>query len=60
MEYIECFRKHSLDIQDMCDEKELVKICIQGMFIEYVVHLENLSLASFVALVENAKERTTP
>ena len=32
MEYIERFREHSLDIQDVCDEKELVKICIQGMF----------------------------
>ena len=55
MDYIECFRERSLDIQDMCDEKELVKICIQGMFTEYAVHLENLSLVSFAALVENAR-----
>ena len=55
MEYIERFRELSLDIQDMCDEKELVKICIQGMFTGYAVHLENLSLTSFAMLVENAR-----
>ena len=32
-----------------------MKICIQGMFTEYAVHLENLSLASFATLVENAR-----
>ena len=55
MEYIERFRERSLDIQDVCDEKELVKICIQGMFTEYAVHLENLNLCSFAMLVENAR-----
>ena len=55
MEYIERFRERSLDIQDICDERELVKICIQGMFTEYAVHLENLSLLSFATLVENAR-----
>ena len=55
MEYIECFRECSLDIQDACDEKELVKICIQGMFTEYDVHLENLNLCPFAMLVENAR-----
>src|SRR5262249_5256716 len=55
MDYIERFRERSLDIQDVCDERELVKICIQGMFTEYAVHLENLSLASFSTLVENAR-----
>ena len=28
MDYIERFRERSLDIQNMCDEKELIKICI--------------------------------
>ena len=32
-----------------------MKTCIQGMFTEYAVHLEDLSLASFAALVENAR-----
>ena len=49
------FGECSFDIQDVCDEKELVKICIQGMFIEYAVHLENLNLCSFAMLVENAR-----
>ena len=55
MEYIERFWERSLDIHDVCDEKELVKICIQGMFTEYAVHLENLNLYSFTTLVENAR-----
>ena len=55
MEYIECFKECSLDIQDMCDEKELVKICIQGMFTEYVVYHKNLSLVLFAALIVNAR-----
>ena len=54
MEYIEHFRENSLDIQDMCNEKELVKICFQWMFSEYVICLENISLHSFSTLVENA------
>ena len=54
MEYIERCREPSLDIQDMCDEKKLVKICIQGMFTKYAVHLENFNLFSFAMLVENA------
>ena len=55
MEYIDRFRERSLDIQDVCDEKELVKIFSQGMFIEYAFHLENLNLCSFAMLVENAR-----
>ena len=44
-----------LDIQDSYDEKELVKVCIQGMFDEYRIHLENLPLSTFATLVEVAK-----
>ena len=55
MEYIKSFKERFLDIQNMCDEKELVKIFIQGMFNEYAVYLKNLSLVSFAALVENAR-----
>ena len=39
----------------MCDEKELVKICIEGIFTEYAVHLDNLSLVFLATLVENAR-----
>ena len=55
MDYIERFRERSLDIQDICDEKELVKICIQEMFTKYAVYLENLNLYSFATLVENGR-----
>ena len=57
MEYIQCFREKVLDIQDSHNEKELVKVCIQGMFDEYMVHLENLPLPTFATLVE-ATRRT--
>ena len=44
-----------LDIQDSHDKKKLVKVCIQGMFDEYRVHLENLPLSIFATLVEAAR-----
>lgn len=53
MEQIEHLRECSLDFQDMCDKKEMVKICIQTMFAKYVVYLENLSLVLFAALAKN-------
>ena len=55
MEYIQCFRERVLDIHDSHDEKELVKVCVQGMFDEYRVHLENLPLSTFAMPIEAAK-----
>ncbi|EOY00436.1 H0502G05.11 protein [Theobroma cacao] len=55
MEYIQRFRERVLDIQESHDEKELVKVCIQGMFDEYRLHLENLPLPTFATLVEAAR-----
>ena len=44
-----------LDIHDSHDEKVLVKVCVQGMFDEYRVHLENLPLSTFAMPIEAAK-----
>ena len=55
MEYIQRFRERVLGIHEAYDERELVKVCIQGMFDEYRVHLENLSLSTFATLVEAAR-----
>ena len=55
MEYIQRFRERVLDIHDSLDEKKLVKVCIQGMFDEYRVHLENLPFPTFATLVEVAR-----
>ena len=55
MEYIQRFKEKVLDIQYSHDEKELVKVCIQGMFDEYSVHLENLPLPTFTTLVKAAR-----
>ena len=55
MDYIERFREKALDIHEVHEEKELVKVCIQGMFEEYRVHIENLKIATFASLVENAR-----
>ncbi|OMO98613.1 reverse transcriptase [Corchorus capsularis] len=55
MDYIQRFRERVLDIHEQHDEKELVKVCLQGMFDEYRVHLENLSLHTFAVLVEAAR-----
>ncbi|OMO94091.1 reverse transcriptase [Corchorus capsularis] len=55
MDYIQRFRERVLDIHEQHDEKELVKVCLQGMFDEYRVHLENLNLHTFAVLVEAAR-----
>ncbi|OMP00330.1 reverse transcriptase [Corchorus capsularis] len=55
MEYIQRFRERVLDVHDAYNERELVKVCMQGMFDEYRVHLENLPLYTFAALVEAAR-----
>ena len=56
MEYIQRIRERVLDIQDSHDEKELVKVCIHGMFDECRVYLENLPLPTFAMLVEVARK----
>ncbi|EOY32830.1 H0502G05.11 protein [Theobroma cacao] len=39
MKYIQCFRERVLDIQESQCEKKLVKVCIEGMFNEYRLHV---------------------
>ncbi|OMO94501.1 Ribosomal protein L46 [Corchorus capsularis] len=55
MDYIQRFRERVLDVHDAHNEKELVKVCIHGMFDEYRIHLENLPLDTFATLVEAAR-----
>ncbi|OMO61386.1 Ubiquitin-conjugating enzyme, E2 [Corchorus capsularis] len=57
MDYIQRFRERVLDVHDAHNEKELVKVCIHGMFNEYRIHLENLPLDTFATLVD-ATRRT--
>jgi 5-methylthioribose kinase len=35
-------------------KKEDVKLCIQGMYMEYMIYLENLGLTTFSTLMESA------
>lgn len=54
-EYVQRFREKALDCSETIPEKDLVKLCIKGMFAEYRVHIENHAIHDFAVLSVKAR-----
>ena len=59
--YVQRFRERALDCEETVPEKELVKLCIKGMFAEYRIYIENHAIYDFAGLLTKARntEATT-
>ena len=54
LDYIRRFRDTALECRVRYEEHELVEICIDNMFSEYKIHLENLEIKQFALLLQKA------
>lgn len=54
-EYVQRFREKALDCSETIPEKDLVKLCIKGMFAKYRVHIENHAIHDFAELSVKAR-----
>ena len=59
--YVQSLIERALDCKETVPERELVKLCINDMFAEYGIYIENYAIYDFVGLVVKARnmEATT-
>ena len=54
LDYIRRFRDTTLECHVRYEEHELVEICIDNIFFECKIHLENLEIKKFASLLQKA------
>ena len=59
LDYIRRFRDTALECHVRYEEHELVEICIDNMFSEYKIHLENLEIKQFALLLQKTYKTAT-
>ena len=56
LDYLQQFWDKALKCHVKYEEHELVEICIDNMFSEYKIHLENLEIKQFAPLLQKARK----
>lgn len=54
IDYVKRFQDRAVDCTESINESQLVEICIGGMLPDFEVHLINLKLGTFSALLESS------